>query len=98
MTSIRSRMPRDLTARGFEVWFDRMTMPSRGLTFHQEIQDAVAARAVGAGRRAKSRPVGLRAAGMAVCPPGRQGRYADPAARRLPARAVRAGAVPRGGL
>src|SRR5260221_6599398 len=29
---------------GFEVWFDRIAMPSRGLTFHQEIQDAVAAR------------------------------------------------------
>ena len=35
---------RDLPARGFEVWFDRMAMPPRGLTFHQEIQDAVAAR------------------------------------------------------
>ena len=39
-----SPLHRDLTARGFEVWFDRMAMPSRGLTFHQEIQDAVAAR------------------------------------------------------
>ena len=38
-----------LTARGFEVWFDRMAMPSRGLTFHQEIQDAVAARESAAG-------------------------------------------------
>jgi TIR domain len=31
-------------ACGFEVWFDRMATPSRRLTFHQEIQDAVAAR------------------------------------------------------
>ncbi len=43
-TSFVARLYRDLTARGFEVWFDRMAMPSRGLTFHQEIQDAVAAR------------------------------------------------------
>src|SRR5438874_1778816 len=43
-TSFVARLHRDLTARGFEVWFDRMAMPSRGLTFHQEIQDAVAAR------------------------------------------------------
>jgi hypothetical protein len=33
-----------LEARSFEVWFDRMAMPSRGLTVHQEIQVAVAAR------------------------------------------------------
>lgn len=37
------RLKEDLTARGFEVWFDRDSMPSRGLTFHQEIRDAVAA-------------------------------------------------------
>ena len=43
-TSFVLRLHRDLTARGFEVWFDRIAMPSRGLTFHQEIQDAVAAR------------------------------------------------------
>ena len=43
-TSFVARLHRDLTARGFEVWFDRIAMPSRGLTFHQEIQDAVAAR------------------------------------------------------
>jgi hypothetical protein len=39
-----ARPYRDLTACGFEVWFVRMAMPSRGLTFHQEIQDAGAAR------------------------------------------------------
>ncbi len=33
-----------LTARGFDVWFDRVHMPSRGLTFHQELREAVAAR------------------------------------------------------
>jgi hypothetical protein len=42
--SFVARLHRGLTARGFEVWFDRMAMPSRGLTFHEEIQDAVAAR------------------------------------------------------
>ena len=42
--SFAAQLHRDLTARGFEVWFDRMAIPSRGLTFHQEIQDAVAAR------------------------------------------------------
>ena len=42
--SFVARLYRDLTACGFEVWFDRMAMPSRGLTFHQKIQDAVAAR------------------------------------------------------
>jgi TIR domain len=42
--SFVGRLHRDLTARGFEVWFDRMAMPARGLTFHQETQDAVAAR------------------------------------------------------
>jgi hypothetical protein len=61
MASIRSIRPRPslpgctgiLRPAGFEVWFDRMAMPSRGLTFYQQIQDAVAAR-----ERAKSRPVG----------------------------------------
>jgi hypothetical protein len=61
--SFVGRLHRDLTARGFEVWFDRMAMPLRGLTFHQEAPDAVAGRerlvlVVGP----KSRPVGLRAA------------------------------------
>ena len=32
-----------LTAQGFDVWWDRVSMPSRNLTFHQEIRDAVAA-------------------------------------------------------
>lgn len=32
-----------LTAAGFEVWFDRMSMPSRSLTFLQEIRDAIRA-------------------------------------------------------
>ena len=39
-----ARLPRDLAACGFEVWFDRVAMPSRGLTVHREIQGAVAAR------------------------------------------------------
>ncbi|MCM8595659.1 NB-ARC domain-containing protein [Accumulibacter sp.] len=37
------RLYADFVAEGFDVWFDRVSMPSRGLTFHQEIRDAVAA-------------------------------------------------------
>jgi WD40 repeat protein len=33
----------DLTARGFTVWWDQQEMPNRGLTFLQEIRDAVEA-------------------------------------------------------
>jgi WD40 repeat protein len=33
-----------LRTRGFDVWWDRVSMPSRLLTFHQEIRDAIAAR------------------------------------------------------
>jgi WD40 repeat protein len=32
----------DLTKAGFDVWFDRISMPSRQLTFLQEIRDAIA--------------------------------------------------------
>jgi len=35
------RLHHDLTERGFDVWFDRESMPSRNLTFHQEIRDAI---------------------------------------------------------
>lgn len=35
------RLYQDLTAHGFEVWWDRVSMPSRALTFLQEIRDAV---------------------------------------------------------
>jgi len=38
------RLYEDLTARGFEVWWDRVSMPSRALTFLQEIRDAITAR------------------------------------------------------
>jgi hypothetical protein len=38
------RLYRALRARGFDVWWDRVSMPSRRLTFHQEIREAVAAR------------------------------------------------------
>ena len=38
------RLYADLTKAGFDVWFDRVSMPSRQLTFHQEIRDAIAAR------------------------------------------------------
>lgn len=35
------RLHDDLTAAGFTVWFDRDSLMSRGLTFHQEIRDAI---------------------------------------------------------
>jgi TIR domain len=38
------RDPNSRTAAGFDVWFERVSMPSRSLTFHQEIRDAVAMR------------------------------------------------------
>jgi hypothetical protein len=38
------RLHADLTCAGFDVWFDRVSMLSRQLTFHQEIRDAIAAR------------------------------------------------------
>jgi WD40 repeat protein len=38
------RLSTDLTSAGFDVWFDRVSMPSRQLTFHQEIRDAIVAR------------------------------------------------------
>jgi WD40 repeat protein len=41
--SFLARLHRDMTTAGFEVWFDRVSMPSRSLTFHQEIREAVAA-------------------------------------------------------
>lgn len=37
------RLCEALKARGLDVWFDRESMPSRRLTFHQEIRDAIAA-------------------------------------------------------
>jgi hypothetical protein len=37
------RLRDDLVAAGFDVWFDRLSMPSRSLTFLQEIRDAIAA-------------------------------------------------------
>jgi hypothetical protein len=38
------RLHDDLTARGFDVWFDSECMPNRAVTFLQEIRDAIAAR------------------------------------------------------
>jgi hypothetical protein len=38
------RLYEDLTARGFDVWWDRVSMPGRGLGFLQEIRDAITAR------------------------------------------------------
>lgn len=35
------RLHDDLTTAGFTVWFDRVSMPTRNLTFHQEIRDAI---------------------------------------------------------
>ncbi|CAD6492396.1 MAG: TIR domain protein [Candidatus Argoarchaeum ethanivorans] len=31
----------DLTEHGFDVWWDRQTIQSRGLTFLQELRDAI---------------------------------------------------------
>jgi WD40 repeat protein len=35
------RLYHDLKQQGFEVWWDRVSMPSRALTFLQEIRDAI---------------------------------------------------------
>ena len=35
------RLYADLQQAGFTVWFDRESLMSRGLTFHQEIKDAI---------------------------------------------------------
>jgi WD40 repeat protein len=35
------RLYKDLATAGFAVWFDRESLMSRGLTFHQEIKDAI---------------------------------------------------------
>ncbi len=35
------RLYADLITNGFTVWFDRVSLPSRQLTFHQEIKDAI---------------------------------------------------------
>ena len=37
------RLYEDLTARGFDVWWDRISMPGRALTFLQEIRGAIEA-------------------------------------------------------
>jgi hypothetical protein len=41
-----ARLHAELTARGFgfDVWWDRVSMPARGLTFLHEIRDAIDAR------------------------------------------------------
>jgi hypothetical protein len=38
------RLHADLTARGFDAWFDRVSMPARQLWFTEEIKSAMAAR------------------------------------------------------
>lgn len=35
------RLFEDLTADGFDIWWDRVSMPNRGLTFLQEIREAI---------------------------------------------------------
>jgi len=37
------RLYEDLTASGLDVWWDRVSMPARQLTFHQEIGEAISA-------------------------------------------------------
>jgi WD40 repeat protein len=44
VTSFVARLHADLTSAGIDVWFDRVSLPSRQLTFHQEIADAIRAR------------------------------------------------------
>jgi hypothetical protein len=39
-----ARLQADLTVRGFDVWWDRIAMPARGLTFLQEIRDSIDSR------------------------------------------------------
>lgn len=39
--SFVARLHADLTARGFDVWRDRVSMPARGLKFLREIRDAI---------------------------------------------------------
>ncbi|HEX5106422.1 MAG TPA: NB-ARC domain-containing protein [Pirellulaceae bacterium] len=39
--SFVAKLHRDLVSQGLKVWFDRESMPSRNLTFHQEIRDAL---------------------------------------------------------
>jgi len=39
------RLYHALQARAFDVWWDRLSMPSRLLMFHQEIREPVATRA-----------------------------------------------------
>src|SRR5689334_14899008 len=54
-----ARLYADLKARGFDVWFDRACMPSRQLSFTQEIRDAIAASdrlVLVVGHRAVERP------------------------------------------
>lgn len=43
-TSVVARLHRDQTARAFDVWFDRVWLPSRAPTFHQAIRDAIVQR------------------------------------------------------
>jgi len=38
-----ARLYRDLCAAGFDVWFDRIAMPNRGLAFTDEIRRGIAA-------------------------------------------------------
>ncbi len=38
------RLYDDLSAHGFDIWWDRVSMPGRALTFLQEIRDAITAR------------------------------------------------------
>lgn len=40
-TTFVERLYHDLTRRGFKVWWDRVSMPGRGLTFLHEIRDAI---------------------------------------------------------
>jgi hypothetical protein len=44
--SFLAGLHRDLSAADFDLWFDRVSIPSRRLAFHQESCDALAADSV----------------------------------------------------
>jgi hypothetical protein len=63
----------ELASRGLRVWWDRVSLPSRSLTFHQESRDAIEAHdrtIVVLGKRPSNRSMGVRS-GNTCWPPTR---------------------------
>jgi len=67
----------------FDVWWNRVSLPSRLLTLHQKIQEAITA--AGAGDLFTSDRVGPV---WRLAPRGQHGRHADPASGGLSVRTV----------